>query len=903
MRGRSGKLPGRQTCKAMKANELQALKPGRDGGTISTLLDAGEARHAALSAPGRPPLTFDGLRAHVAASVERLNDLGIGRNDRVAIVLPNGPELASAFLAVAAGATAAPINPAYRQEDFAFYLADLGAAAVIVEQGSHSPVIPAAAALKVPVIELAWRPGDPAGTFALHGDRSRACRSGGVARPDDIALVLHTSGTTSRPKMVPLSQANLAASAGHIVQTLALSPEDRCLTVMPLFHIHGLVASVLAPLAAGGEVFCVPGRHPSEYFYWMAEAGPTWYTAVPTVHQAMLAQARENPRTLERVHLRFVRSSSAPLPPAVMRELESTFKAPVIEAYGMTEAAHQMTSNPLPPGLRKSGTVGRAAGPDVAVMDEAGRLLAAGATGEVVIRGPNVMSGYENNPEANASAFHDGWFRTGDEGRFDEAGYLSITGRLKEIINRGGQKISPREIDDALLEHPEVAAAATFPVPHPTLGEEIGAAVVLRPGATLTRDALSAYLAARLPEFKVPRRIVFVQDIPKGPTGKIQRRELAAALGSASDVGKAQSAGAGDRPLSDLEGRLASLWKQILGENREIGVDEDFFSLGGDSLQAVELLVLIESKLGHSLPQSVFIGHGTVAKMAAYINRQGPSPSVVPMQPRGTRPPFFCVAQIEGEVLSLRTLSRRLGEDQPFFAIQSVGIDGRQAPLTRVEDMAAHNLSEIRKYQPKGPYFVGGYSMGGLVAYEMARQLVAQGAEVGLLALIDAYCGPPRMRFVASDWIRRRFSELSALRVGQMPGYFAHTLRELGRRAAALLARARDALKWRVMQVSGRESPAILRPRTVKETNAMAVWSYELRPCTCDAVLFRTDLNTWQDPAMHDDWRKLIGDRLEVRRISGDHFTLLNDPHVATLASALQECLERAARAKGVAAG
>jgi acyl-CoA synthetase (AMP-forming)/AMP-acid ligase II len=230
------------------------------------------------------------------------------------------------------------------------------------------------------------------------------------------------------------------------------------------------------------------------------------------------------------VQLRLVRSSSAALAPQVMARLEAVFRAPVIEAYGMTEAAHQMASNPLPPRQRKPGSVGVAAGPEVAIMDPAGRLLAAGETGEVVIRGDNVTSGYLANPQANAAAFSEGWLRTGDQGWMDEDGYLRLTGRLKEIINRGGEKISPREVDEALLDHPAVAQVVTFALPDEKLGEEVAAAIVLRDGAAATEAEIRDFARARLAAFKVPRRVVFVPEIPKGPTGKMQRIGLAEKL-------------------------------------------------------------------------------------------------------------------------------------------------------------------------------------------------------------------------------------------------------------------------------------------------------------------------------------------------------------------------------------
>ncbi len=485
----------------------------------------------ALLAPGRAPLTHGALRALQQRTRDALRRAGVAREDRVAIVLDNGPEMAAAFVAIACSAASAPLNPAYRAEEFEFYLSDLCARLLVVAQGSTSPAIAVAKRLGVKVAELVVADGAPAGAFELHAEAAPAPAAERDPAPEDVAMVLHTSGTTSRPKIVPLTQANLAASAQHIARTLAFTAADRGLNIMPLFHIHGLMAGVLAPLSAGSSVCCTPGFDALKFFAWMDEAAPTWYTAVPTMHQAIVARAARNREVIARHPLRFIRSSSSSMPPQVIRELEEAFGAPLIESYGMTEAAHQMASNPLPPAPRKPGSVGIAAGPEVAVMDEAGRLLPRGETGEIVIRGANVTPGYENNDKANAEAFVDGWFRTGDQGVIDADGYLSLTGRLKEIINRGGEKISPREVDEILMDHPAVAQVVCFGMPHAKLGEDVAAAVVLRDGQQATERELQQFVAARAADFKVPRKILILAEIPKGATGKLQRIGLAAKLG------------------------------------------------------------------------------------------------------------------------------------------------------------------------------------------------------------------------------------------------------------------------------------------------------------------------------------------------------------------------------------
>lgn len=502
--------------------------------TLAALLAPHAAEAPAIGAPGRDWLTYGGLRQLTADITEQLRSFGIGATDRVAIVLPNGPDMAAAFITVAQSAVTAPLNPAYQQAEYSFYLEDLRARALIVPEGYDGPALAAAQPLGMAILRLQAIDGGPAGQFRLTGTAATTPAPVAQPGPEDVALILHTSGTTSRPKIVPLTQGNLAASAGNIVTSLALTPADRCLNVMPLFHIHGLIAAVTASLAAGGSVSCAPGFDALKFFGQMAEVRPTWYTAVPTMHQAILSRAARNADTIAANPLRFLRSSSASLPAQVMLELAATFKAPVIEAYGMTEATHQMACNPLPPREQKPGSVGIAAGPLLRIAHEVEDHLISG-TGEVVISGPNVTPGYVGNPEANRKNFFmaEGlrWFRTGDQGALDDEGYLRLTGRLKEIINRGGEKISPLEVDGILLDHPAIQQVVAFAMPHPKLGEEVAAAVVLREGQTATEREIRDFCATRMADFKVPRRVVILDEIPKGATGKLQRIGLAEKLG------------------------------------------------------------------------------------------------------------------------------------------------------------------------------------------------------------------------------------------------------------------------------------------------------------------------------------------------------------------------------------
>ncbi|MBO0692357.1 MAG: AMP-binding protein [Acidimicrobiaceae bacterium] len=492
-------------------------------GTVAGLLSAGTAGPALLTADGEV-LDHAGLVREVDRLAGQLRDAGLGPGDRIAVALPNGPEMALVLLAVMSVGCIAPLNPGYREDEFRFYLDDLGARALITFPGRPKAVF---AALPDQTTPIELRGTSLSISFAApSGPGARA----GRPTPDDQALVLHTSGTTSRPKIVPLRHRNLTASARNIAESLRLTPADRSLNVMPLFHIHGIMAGLLAPLSVGGSVICTPGFDAFGFHRWVDELKPTYYSAVPTMHQMVLARAPEPRRST----LRFVRSSSASLPPPVFESLRRLFDVPVIEAYGMTEASHQMACNPFD--RQKVGSVGLATGIEITILDPYNKVLPPGTKGEVAIKGPTVVDGYENNPSANESAFTDGWFRTGDEGMLDEEGYLSLTGRLKELINRGGEKISPLEIDAVLLEHPAVSQAVAFAIPHPKLGEEVGAAVVLAEAvsadaAQVDERELRAHVSGRLSAFKVPKRILFVPEIPKGPTGKVQRIGLAERLG------------------------------------------------------------------------------------------------------------------------------------------------------------------------------------------------------------------------------------------------------------------------------------------------------------------------------------------------------------------------------------
>src|SRR5277367_311186 len=466
-------------------------------------------------------LTYAQLRDQVMTMADALASLGVRSGDRVATVVTNGLPAIVSFLAASIAGTAAPLNPGYRQDEFAFFLEDTSAKLLLCPPAGALDACKAAEG-KVPVHTLEM---DSTG-FVRIVDAPNGRKSAAPA-PDDIALVLHTSGSTGRPKRVPIRHRNLAASAANIVSHYGLSGDDVALCAMPLFHVHGLVASTISTLLSGGTVVVPSKFNPLSFWRTVRDCRVTWYSAVPTIHQLLLARAG-NERPAGSEGLRFIRSCSAALPAEMMAKIEQTFGVPVLEAYGMTEASHQMASNPQPPSERKPGSVGPGTGVKIGIMDDAGNLLAQGDRGEVVIQGPNVVDGYENNAEANAKSFTNSWFRTGDQGFLDTDGYLTLTGRIKELINRGGEKIAPREIDELLMTHPAIAEAVAFGVPHKTWGEEVAAAVVLR--EPQDEAAILSFRKEHLADFKCPKKVFIVESIPRTATGKIQRGAVAKAL-------------------------------------------------------------------------------------------------------------------------------------------------------------------------------------------------------------------------------------------------------------------------------------------------------------------------------------------------------------------------------------
>ena len=690
----------------------------------------------AILAPNRDALSFGALVEHIDAVGSWLNGRGLGRGDRLAVFAPRGPETAVAALATMCSAICVPVNPlATAAECEAIFARTRVRALLVPAAAMGSPAHNMARKLGLAVLEWSVAPGVPAGQLRLDGDGPAGASpvEPRGATPDDLGLVVHTSGTTAEPKRVPSSHGNLLARAAKSVHLFGLRRSDRCLNLMPLCYTHGLSSGLIPPLAVGGSVICPAGFDADGFFACLAELHPTWYTAGASYHQAIADWLRSRPGAASGHTLRFARSGSSPLARRLQHQLEHLLGVPLVESYGTTETG-PVSSNP-PEGLRKPGTVGVSPDGDVAVVDDHGAVLPSGVAGEVVVTGPTVIAGYEGDPDTNRVVFRDGSYRTGDLGVLDADGYLTLMGRVKETINRGGEKISPREVEAVLLDHPAVAEAVTFALPHPSLHEDVAAAVILHPERGATGRDLRQFLLQRLTPFKVPRRIVIADALPKGPTGKLLRHGLAEHFGLQAHV--TNWSRAGDHRDDPMERTLLALFREVLRRD-DVGPDDDFFVSGGDSLSAVDLIARIEEELDVSVPLLSLVETSTVRALARQVYQAlDVNRDVIGVNLGGRQRPLFGICGRYGYAVRLLLVGREIGSEQPVYGLQPPGMDWQRAGCRTIPEMAAYYVGRIRAIQSRGPYRLLGTSFGGLVAFEMALQLQAAGDAVDFLGLLD----------------------------------------------------------------------------------------------------------------------------------------------------------------------
>ena len=806
-----------------------------------------QPHHTAVVASGFAPLSYRELQCLIDEVRGTLRRAGLGQSARIAIAMRNGPQAALAIVAVACSAVSIPLNPRQTLSEIETCLAALRPDAVLVVKGADSAARRVAERKRLSIIEATQLKDGSLGFGVTTPKMSVA------ATPDDSdesdtdapAFILQTSGTSAEPKFIPTRHRNMLAAAERVRAWFDLTPQDRCLSVSPVFYAHGLHVTVFAPLLSGGTIAFPTDASKFHYAEWFGTLKPTWYSASPVVHGMVLDHIKSIGNTRDH-SLRFVLSGGAPPPSYVLHELQKALGIPVVEHYGSSEGM-QICSNSLPPGPSKLGTVGVPWPDTICIVGNDGGRLAAGECGEILVGGPTVVSGYLNAPELNRASFVDGWFRSGDIGSIDEDGFLALHGRKDDLINRGAEKISPVEIDDALTLHPAVAEAAAFAVPHPRLGEDIAAAVVLRPGMTATPVELREYLQGRLASFKVPRRIVIRDQLPKGDAGKVVRRRLIECLKQKAPIVTQIQVPQSIQDMSvdrSLVVQLGEIWEQLL-KISPLSLDDDFFENGGDSLLATEMLVELERLTGRKIPTSILFDAPTIGQLAQklsdsdYLNQK---PKVLTrLNSSGSQTPllYFHVDFEEGRYYAVR-LARLLGPDQPLLLVAPHGIGDEPIPSS-IRAMAADRLPLIRDAQPQGPYRLCGYCMGGVIAFEVARKLMSAGEQVEMVGMID----PPPVS--TPNWqLQRLLKRLQ--RFSKMP-------------RAQQWAAIRRKTKY-LVAAGAQQSPF--------ERFLAKLSNYVPKPLGVRVLFFSAEYDA-------ETWQRISPD-FEVIKLESDHVSVLIDP-------------------------
>ena len=819
---------------------------------------------------------------------------GIRARSVAALALPTGPAFVTAALATTLRSACAPLDLGLTKDEYRSYLPRIGGSTLIFEAGKIGSVVEVARELKMRLIAIRPSPDAPAGVFCVDSVDGSDHEMPG--RETDAAFLLLTSATTDVPKLVPWSRSNVRAAVSQDSRALDMTPADRFLSLMPLCHASGLY-TLLTHLFSGGSVYLPSSFEIDSFLESLRVFRPSSFSAGPAVHRLVLEHAQKAPDFFHRIPLRYVRSAGAPPQPGMLAKLEELLGAPVLDSYGLTEMVAATRSTPA---MRRPGSVGKAIDGEVAIMDDSGRLQPPETEGEVVLRGPMLMSGYVDDAAANDAAFADnGWFRSGDIGRLDHEGYLFLVGRRKEIINRGGKKISLPEVDNVLAAHPAVAEVAAFAIPHSTLGEDVAAAAVLRPEVEATEPDLRRFAAERLAAYKVPRKIVFVENIPRTTLGKAKRSALAERFRDLSKAAAPASCSA--REPTDIELRVIEIWRGILGIE-QIAVEDNFFELGGDSLTAALMLTQAAQSFNvgpNLLPEADFFDQPSVAALArmleACASRTGfelrlPN-RLLFLRNAGSRIPLFCFSTTTLDPHRFRHLSRSLGPHQPFVVVcPSPAVqDNRRLEIAEV---ARQSVVSIRALRNHGPYFLGGYCYGGVVAFETAQQLTAEGEEVALLALFDTPTpGYPKIAREWKSYIRQGTAVLRSLTRGKVsittPDLAAH-LRTLVRIATERrLAKAKPAL------VSAEAADS----RTDHDWNSALMREYVPRVLSSPIVHFcasdePVSTQVLKDPRL--GWRDFAGATFESYLVAGDHVSILEETNSPALATKLETVLQAA---------
>ncbi|MCF7200879.1 AMP-binding protein [Pseudomonas oligotrophica] len=842
------------------------------------------------------PLDFRGLQRFIETTRGQLRQAGLGRDARIGVLLPEPAQAAVAITAVACSAVAVPLDPRLGPVELAQFLQQLPLDAMLVEADGAAEAHAAARRHGLMLIEAEpAEDGTPTLQLTLPGARQPVADE--PPRADAPAFILRSSGTTALPKLIPFSHRNMLTAAHKWQQWFGLDAGNRCLCVSAPYYSHGLKVTILTPLLSGGSVAFPLSPAVVDLHEWFETLQPTWYSAGPALHRAILEAGRTHPHDLARHRLQFASSGGAPLGQDILDDFERVLGCKLLEHYGSSEAAQIAVNTPLP-GEHRAGSVGRPWPGTLSIVDEAGQPVTPGARGEIRVRGATVMSGYLGNEALNAEVLRDGWFHTGDIGSLDEDGFLHLHGRLREVINRGGEKVSLPEVDGALLRHPAVLEAAAFAVPHPRLGQDVAAAVVLRPGATATSAELQQFLHGELVYFKVPRRVQVIDELPRGLTGKVLRHRLAEQYLAERDArARAAVEAEVDEGSTPLEQEVLALWRRLL-KTDAVGLDDNFLDAGGDSLLATEMLAELEQRLGRVIPESLLISAETARDLATQLEYLASHDiPVIDFNPQPGRATLFW---FHGDFAHggyyIRRLARLLGPQQPLSAIAPHGMASEAIPAS-VEAMARERLPLILERQPHGPYRIGGYCNGALVAFEAARLLIEAGEQVEIVALID----PPTAN--VRPWSRailrtldRCLPDASLARAYEALSRFGETSKwPYPKRLANLAGKlgSKGAL-WLRQRLAGQApEPPSARDREVHARflrYSLVMARYLPQPIAAPVVYFSADYTSRA-------WRNM-GERFESYDVQGGHHRCVKD-YTASIATPLRALLEESTGASG----
>ena len=836
------------------------------------------------------PFSYSQLTAMFVKLQTVLAAAGLQNGEPIAVVQADGVCALVSLLGVACSCSACPMDPALTSSELEVDLLQLGAAAVIVDNERDAAALTAA---RCGMAVIAAESNAASCSWRLIRARTRASTSASMAHRD-VLFFLPTSATTSRRKLVPLSLSNVSAMVENTLSVLKLTEDDRLLLLARPFHIQG-VLSVLAQLRVGGAVIAPQTLAPVAIYTTLLELEPTWYTCGPTMHRALLSEIARG-GTLPK-SLRFVRSAGAPLSSELGHALAATLQVPVLNVYGLSETGG-LTSTRLDEEV-PDGSVGRSMGPEIRIMGSGGALLPIGDEGEVVVRGPMVMQGYCFDDTANRDAFCNGWFRTGDAGLVDNSGYLFLRGRLKEIINRGGEKVLPEEVDAVIARHSAVRDVATFAVPHPSLGEDVACAVVLATDRTASPEELRTFARKQLASFKVPRYIFLREKIPRGATGKPKRLQLREEYTTAHEVRELSLTRTEAFAVTEERRQIVTIWASFLG-TKNVSDNDDFFALGGDSLSATSMLVAVEANFNLKLPLSTeaFINNPTIIGITRMLADAGEVESLgenlgiaYPMRKEGRLGAIFLVPADETTGLYLRRLVRHASGDWASYLVHPQEL-APYRPLYSIEDAAQHVVRAVTRVQPEGPYFVGGYCQGGLVAFEASLILESAGSAVSLVLFDTPFPGGAS---AIRQWQTYSTGVKEKLKAATHRGTIKpilRSIRSMSRRVSWLMLRPMR--------------PVLARSWNLSFVRALCSWAthknfdfYRPGQGRMNILHFLAKDDTSKMlTAARLRWDEATTGKVSCVEVSGDHSGLFHEGNFGRICQAMEEWLGEQARAE-----